>query len=164
MELEERFWSKVDIKDNDSCWEWQASFRKNGYGAFKTKDKTHGAHRLAYELTNGPITEENMMVCHICDNRACVNPNHLFLGTQSDNMLDAYDKGRLVIPEGTKFEKGHEPTNKVLSNELVSEILSIINNRRELSQPLRLKELSVEYNTSYQKIRDISAKRTYKSI
>ena len=157
----ENFWNKVNIKSENECWEWNASCRNNGYGAFKTKDKTHGAHRLSYELTNGFITDPTLKVCHKCDNRKCVNPNHLFLGTQKENMQDCKNKNRLVIPEGDRFKQGHIPKNSLITNDIALEIYNIIKNRRNNNEPLRLKNLSIQYNIPYNSIRDISCGRTY---
>ena len=156
----ENFWNKVNIKSENECWEWNASFRPNGYGIFKTKDKNHSSHRLSYELTNGLI-DDNLKVCHKCDNRKCVNPNHLFLGTQSDNMKDCYNKGRMYIPIGNRFEKGNTPLNVLINNELALIIYNIINNRRNNKEKLNLKELGIQYNIPYTTIRDISCGRTY---
>lgn len=87
-----RFWSKV--RKGDGCWEWQAKRFDNGYGSFAvSRNKNQGAHRVAWELTNGPIPA-GMSVLHHCDNRPCVRPDHLFLGTQLDNMRDMLAKGR----------------------------------------------------------------------
>ena len=92
-----RFWSKVDRCGPDECWEW-IGWRHKGYGRFAIHGKTHRAHRVAYELVNGPI-QDRQEVCHSCDNPACCNPSHLFLGTHKDNMLDAINKNRFVEGE-----------------------------------------------------------------
>lgn len=95
----QRFWSKVAIADPDDCWEWMAGKFPTGYGLFQIKGKCSRAHRLAYELGIGPISD-GLCVCHHCDNPACCNPAHLWLGTHLDNMRDMKAKGRLVILRG----------------------------------------------------------------
>lgn len=97
----DRFWKKVDKNgpilrpDLGRCWEWTASRIWSGYGQFRDgSSKMTGAHRFAYEQTQGPLPE-GAMVLHRCDNPPCVNPTHLFLGDNSVNMLDASEKGRL---------------------------------------------------------------------
>jgi hypothetical protein len=108
--LEERFWSKVDIAGPDDCWEWNASRKPEGYGQFTISEggsrRNANAHRLAWELTNGPIPT-GKHVLHRCDNRPCCNPAHLFLGTQADNNADMMRKGRFVhwTATGTKHAK-----------------------------------------------------------
>jgi hypothetical protein len=99
MTLEERFWSKVKIGRPDDCWEWQASRTKKGYGSFGiTSRKVVGAHRIAWELTNGSIPE-GLEVLHSCDNPPCCNPAHLFLGTKKDNRIDCVNKNRQAVGE-----------------------------------------------------------------
>lgn len=86
-----RFWSKVDIKGPDDCWEWKAGLHglmdRYRYGAFWNGNKMIKSHRYSYEITNGPIPE-GKLVLHKCDNKLCVNPNHLYVGTEADNILD----------------------------------------------------------------------------
>ena len=86
-----RFWSKVDKPSN--CWTWTSSTNPAGYGDFNFHGKTMLAHRLAWILTNGEVPD-GMFVLHHCDNPACVNPEHLFLGRHIDNMHDCRRKNR----------------------------------------------------------------------
>ena len=90
-----RFETKVK-KSDDGCHTWLASRGTAGYGQFKLYDATIGAHRAAYMLYIGPIPE-GLYVCHECDNKLCVNPEHLFVGTQKDNMRDMDRKGRRTV-------------------------------------------------------------------
>ena len=89
--VEDLFWPKVNIKESDDCWEWNAGKFTYGYGCFKKNGKGMYAHRVAWELTNGPIPE-GKLVLHKCDNRGCVNPNHLYIGTNSNNMQDRSER------------------------------------------------------------------------
>jgi hypothetical protein len=95
MTKEERFWSKVDIKGKDECWEWKASTDRKGYGQIGYPDRYSivRSHRVAWELTNGPIPDK-MLILHKCDNSKCNNPNHLYCGTHSDNICDAITRNR----------------------------------------------------------------------
>lgn len=91
--IAERFWEKTHWSSG-GCWEWTAACYPNGYGHFmRVKHKVVLAHRMAYELANGSIPE-GLLVLHRCDNRRCVRPDHLWVGTQSDNMRDMHTKGR----------------------------------------------------------------------
>lgn len=90
-----RFWSKVDRRGPDDCWEWRAFRAPNGYGKFgRAKGVNQYAHRVAWELSRATPPPDDMHVCHHCDHRACCNPDHLFLGTRQDNMDDMVRKGR----------------------------------------------------------------------
>lgn len=86
-----RFYNKVN--KTNSCWLWTGSLTGNGYGKINIDKKYISTHRLAWELVNGPIPE-GMHICHTCDTRLCVNPEHLFLGTPKDNAMDREQKGR----------------------------------------------------------------------
>lgn len=90
-----RFWAKVS--QSDGCWQWTGATTSWGYGVLRVKGHNVHAHRVSWELHNGPIPEE-MFVCHKCDNPQCTNPEHLFIGTARDNALDMIAKKR----HGTK--------------------------------------------------------------
>jgi hypothetical protein len=97
----DKFHENFTVLDKDECWEWEAAINKGGYGILNTYnaiDYGHSmiyAHRMSWIAHKGPIPEE-MCVCHTCDNRSCVNPEHLFLGTYKDNNRDMIKKGRWV--------------------------------------------------------------------
>ncbi len=90
------FLSKIS-KEIDACWIWDGFKNKRGYGMLKTGRKTAYAHRVAWELANGPI-DGSLWVLHKCDNPPCCNPDHLFLGTAADNNADRHSKGRTKMP------------------------------------------------------------------
>jgi hypothetical protein len=109
--IEAKFWSVV-AKTN-GCWEWKGLMSESGYGRFvPARSRFLAAHRYSYELAHGPIPP-GKVVCHNCpggDNRRCVNPAHLFVGTQRENILDASRKGRLVNQQKTHCAQGHPLT------------------------------------------------------
>lgn len=97
--VEMRFWEKVNVKSGSECWEWTGCIsgdeKDGGYGSFVDGARRQvKAHRMAWIITNGNISE-GICVCHKCDNRKCCNPEHLFLGTQKDNMIDCSKKNRI---------------------------------------------------------------------
>lgn len=101
----DRFWSIVDKSGGpDACWMWMGGRGSHGYGVFCANNRRYRAHRVAWELANGPIPNDpdgpKIVVCHHCDTPLCCNPYRcLFLGTQTDNMRDAARKGRMATGE-----------------------------------------------------------------
>ncbi len=95
----DRFFERV--KKTDGCWNWIGTLNSSGYGLILVNYKTIRAHRFSWELHNGKITG-GLYVLHKCDNPRCVNPDHLFLGTQSDNHADMHAKKRNNQPKGSK--------------------------------------------------------------
>lgn len=158
--IEERFWSKVNKTDNvNDCWNWLASGRsKFGYGTIKFKEKLIDSHRLSWMMANNEfnLTPKDF-ICHKCDNPKCVNPNHLFLGNASINMKDAFIKGRLILPDSEKyqFKLKHNPKNKSITNEKMKEIITFIEENKNLS----LKRVSEIFNISYQMLKDSRRKK-----
>jgi hypothetical protein len=99
IDCNERFWSKVQQADQDACWLWLAGKDRSGYGRFLFEGKNRHAHIVAWILSYGPIPS-NKIVRHTCDVYACVNPSHLLLGTQLDNIRDRVQRGRCHRPYG----------------------------------------------------------------
>lgn len=100
---EDRFWSKVS--KGEGCWLWDGHLQPKGYGNFTVGNKTWKAHRFAWVLTFGAIAD-GLFVLHRCDNPTCVRPDHLFLGTNDDNMRDMVNKGRKQLLHPT-CQRGH---------------------------------------------------------
>lgn len=160
--LEQRFWEKVDRRGKDECWEWtgaKTAYRENepGYGYIFRKGKSVYAHRLSYELHYGYIDDE-LFVCHSCDNGLCVNPNHLWQGTPSDNTIDMWKKERRRRTWKNK-KKRIIRKNKavVLSNLQVREIREL---RASDPKCYTYMKLGSMYNVHYSTIACIITRRT----
>jgi len=117
--LEERFWAKVDKRGPDECWEWVGAKNSGGYGSIRDGEKTVHAHRISWELHNRSIPG-GLWVLHHCDNRGCVNPEHLFLGNCQANTDDREAKGR-----GGDFQ-GEANGQAKLTEEEVREVRDLI--------------------------------------
>lgn len=95
------FLDRSSPEPNSGCWIWLNAISWNGYGAVNRGDGKGitRAHRLCYEIANGVTLPESIDVCHSCDIRCCVNPDHLFAGSRTDNMRDCANKGRSITPD-----------------------------------------------------------------
>jgi len=131
------FWSKVNKQGPDDCWDWNGRVGSSGYGNFRTgprKGLSSGAHRVAWELTYGPIPK-GIQVCHKCDRKICCNPKHLFLGTSQDNHDDKVSKDRQAKGESV-IHRGEDHPRAKLTDELV---------RKIRSDPRSVNEISKDY-------------------
>lgn len=103
-----RFWLSVNIGAGTDCWIWKAGFYPSGYGRFSIMRRGQRAHRVAWVLTHFKEIPEGLVIMHTCDNPKCVNPSHLKLGTQGENVIDTVNKGRFIIPKAKSCKRGHD--------------------------------------------------------
>lgn len=109
------------VKKSPTCWEWLGAKTRYGHGRIKVEGKLHSPHRLIYEHYNGSLLA-GIMVCHRCDNPACVRPSHLFAGNHSDNMKDCAVKGRLGVQRDPSAVQGEKRSTSKLTDDAVREI------------------------------------------
>ena len=154
LSIRERFWAKV--AKTDGCWLWTGSRNPEGYGNFWVRDRIVRATHIAWELEHGVAPLEGFFVCHHCDNPSCVNPAHLFVGTQSDNMRDGYSKGRMLSqnhPE--RMARGARQWCAKLTPEIVREI------RRRRAAGETIAALAREYGVGRRTLQDVVHRRTW---
>jgi len=147
--IKERFDSKFIPEPNTGCWIWTTAFNLLGYGMFSINNKNDHAHRVSYKLYVGPIPK-GLNVCHTCDNRWCVNPDHLFLGTAYDNVMDKVNKGRCPSGENHK--------NSKLNYSKVKEI------REMYSNGYKQNHIAKFFSISTATINQIVSNKTWKNI
>lgn len=153
----ERFLSLIDKNGLNGCWEWLGTKNGAGYGYMCSSGKRVGVHRYSYEHFHG-VAPMEMMVCHHCDNTSCVNPSHLFLGTNGDNVKDSWNKGRRKkIP--IEFMRRGSSCHQAILNE--SDVLII----KELIRSGKGNtEIGRQYKVSHSTISAIRCNITWKHI
>ena len=156
MKADALFWAKVDTSGD--CWEWQGVLTVLGYGYLRRNGQTWRTHRYAWMLTSGPIPQA-LHVLHRCDNRRCVRPDHLWLGTHADNMADMAAKHRTAFescPESAPRGEGH--WNAKLTAELVRSI------RQRAASGEALAAIASEYGVGRKTVSDAVLRRTWAHI
>jgi len=146
----ERFESKFIADPTCGCWLWEAGYYPDGYGAFSRSisNKMMKSHKASWEIYKGPVTD-GLHVLHRCDNRACVNPDHLYLGTNAENMRDRNIRGRTKTGIGSRNRHAKLTENQALA---------IYADRR------RNRIISLEYGVSILTVQRIKSKALWKHI
>jgi hypothetical protein len=144
----ETFHMNYSVDPQTGCWNW-IRFKYKGYGEFNHKRKKYRAHRFSYELFKEKIPD-GMIACHSCDNPACVNPDHIFLGTHSDNNRDMVNKNRNA--------KGSQNGNSKLAEDKVIEI------KRRLNKGDTIKNISADFGVKPTAICNINSNKTWKHV
>lgn len=114
QEAQRKFWDRVDKRGPDECWPWTGamSSTNNAYGRFWCDGRMRPATQVSWEIANGAPFPEGKFACHSCDNPPCVNPAHIWPGTNSENLRDAVEKGLYAPPKWTHCKRGHELTEE----------------------------------------------------
>lgn len=154
--LVQRFWSKVRrLEGNDACWLWTGAWRGNGYGAIKVDGYVMDSHVVSWRIAHGGVVvPDGNLIAHRCDVRPCVRPEHLFLATPSENMVDARDKGRL----DESRNRGEKQHFAVLTEEIVRKARGL----RDSGMSGR--KIAVELNVPYSAVAPMLAGKTWAHV
>jgi hypothetical protein len=145
------FFDRSSPEPNSGCWIWMNATSPNGYGIIAKDGRRHNAHRVAYMVATNEVVPRHLDVCHRCDIRCCVNPDHLFVGTRKDNMMDCARKGRTAVPRLI----GEECPASKLTAEQVRSIRSDTRSTRALAR---------HYGVDRMTIRAVRRHETWKSV
>jgi HNH endonuclease len=156
-EFSKRFWERIDIKGRNDCWIWHGCIvgSLSKYGGVSYKGRMTKAHRLAWQLTFKRKIPKGKLACHKCDNKLCCNPYHIFIGTQRDNMLDMFRKGR-----GNRTPmRGDKNHRTKITKEQASEI-----KRLRYKMALPLSEISLRVKVSKTTVSSICSGRSWRWV
>lgn len=140
------------------CWEWQDARTSAGYGELMVQGRMWTAHRYSWVLVHGPIPD-GLFVCHRCDNRRCVRPDHLFLGTASDNLRDAAAKGRNVAqahPE--RLARGEAQGSSKLT------VAAVLDIRRRRAAGELLRTIAADYGVLPGTVSGVALRRSWAHV
>lgn len=152
----QRFFAKIhDFSKTNECWNWNSCKNKQGYGIFSFKSRNIKAHQFSWILHFGEY-KKGLHVCHKCDNPSCVNPNHLFLGTHSQNMKDKVEKGN--------SPKGEKNVNSKLTKNDVEQIRKIYWKNFGTKNHVSMNSLAKKYNVNRTTISNILNNKTWKHV
>jgi len=151
----QRFWSKVN--KTDTCWLWTGARSTSGYGRFVWEKWRWQAHRFSWVAVNGPIPS-GLFALHKCDVRACIRPDHLFLGTQKDNMMDCSSKKRQSLQTHPERTQGENHNMAKLNENQVRRI------RKLREEGVTLLTLSIQFGVCNQQIGKIVNRRAWPHV
>lgn len=158
LSLRERFDRLFMPEPNTGCWLWTGRINQDGYGIFG--DSGTGAHRASFQLFKGEIPK-GLLVCHHCDVRSCVNPDHLFLGTHRDNMDDMMRK-RIISKKKVKVRINNRSSEDCNLTKLTAEMVTEIRNLH--SKGVTSRKIGEIFSVTHSNVRYIVNRKTWKHL